>query len=176
MAAREILLDNTNPERVASFPKVVDDAIVKEVIKAMKAVTKPGGACASADIWGYTEAGKTGTTMKLVGGQYSEKSHFSSFSGFTPVTKPAFVVVVGMDEPLVGYVPGRGLNHMGSSCAAPVFREIARRSLEYLGVPPDDPGGYPKRDPRHDPATADWYKETEELKKLYEQWNGKRQQ
>lgn len=171
----EILLDHTTPERVASFPKVLDDEVIVEVVKAMKCVTKPGGAAASADIWGYTEAGKTGTTMKLQGGKYTEKGHFASFIGFTPVKKPAFVLLVAMDEPAVGFVPGKGLNHMGGTCSAPVFREIARRTLEYLGVEPDDPGGYPKRDPRHDPATADWYKETEELKKLYEQWNGKRQ-
>lgn len=173
--SREILLDHTTPERVASFPKVLDEAVIKEVVKAMKGVTKPGGGAPSADIWGYTEAGKTGTTMKIIGGHYSEKSHFASFLGFTPADKPAFVVMVGMDEPAVGFIPGKGLNHFGGTCSAPVFREIARRSLEYLGVPPDDPGGYPKRDPRHDPHKADWYKEAEELKQLYEQWNGKRQ-
>lgn len=171
---QEILLDHTGPERVASFPKVLDESIINEVIKAMKGVTKSGGAAPGADIWGYSEAGKTGTTMKLIGGQYSEKSHFASFLGFSPAKNPAFVVMVGMDEPAVGFVPGKGINHFGGTCTAPVFREIARRSLEYLGVPPDDPGGYPKRDPRHDPNTADWYKEAEELKKLYEQWNGKR--
>ena len=31
-----------------------------------------------------------------------------------------------------------------------VFREIAKRSLEYLGIPPDDPYGYPYGDPRRD--------------------------
>ncbi len=172
--SQEILLDHTNPERVASFPKVLDESITKEVTRAMKGVTKPGGGAPTADIFGYTEAGKTGTSMKIIGGRYSEKSHFASFLGYAPADKPAFVVMVGMDEPAVGFVPGKGMNHYGGSCAAPVFREITRRSLEYLGVPPDDPGGYPKRDPRHDPATADWYKEAEELKKLYEQWNGKR--
>jgi cell division protein FtsI (penicillin-binding protein 3) len=168
-----VLLDNTTEERVKNFPKVLEDSIVKDVVKAMKFVTKPGGAAANADIWGYTEAGKTGTTMKLVGGLYSEKSHFASFVGFVPASKPNFAIMVGMDEPAVGFIPGKGLNHFGGTCSAPVFREIGRRSLEYLGVPPDDPAGYPKRDPRHDPAKADMYRETEELKKLYEQWNGK---
>ena len=172
---QEILLDHTTPERVASFPKVLDDSVIKEVVKAMKFVTKPGGGAARADIWGYTEAGKTGTTMKLVNGRYSEKSHFSSFIGFTPATKPAFVIMVGLDEPASGYVPGKGINHLGSVCAAPVFREVGRRLLEYCGVVPDDPGGYPRQDPRYDPEIADWHKETEELKKLYEQWNGKKE-
>ncbi|MCE5295318.1 MAG: penicillin-binding protein 2 [Chlamydiales bacterium] len=170
----EILLDHTLPERVASFPRVLDESVTLEVKKAMRFVTKPGGGAPSAEIWGYTEAGKTGTTMKLVNGRYTESSHVASFVGFSPVEKPAFVIVIGIDEPAVGFVPGKGLNHFGGTCSAPIFREIARRSLEYLGVPPDDPAGYPKKDPRYDPERADGIKEAEELKKLYEQWNGKR--
>ncbi len=170
----EILLDHTDPERVASFPKVLDESITKEVRQAMRFVTKPGGAASTGEVWGYTEAGKTGTTMKLVNGHYTEDGHVATFVGYTPVAHPAFVICIGMDEPAVGFVPGRGLNHRGSTCAAPVFRGIASRVLEYLGVPPDDPGGYPKGDPRHDPMRADAMQEADKLKMLYEQWNGKR--
>jgi len=170
----EILLDHTNPERVASFPKVLDESITQEVRKSMRFVTKSGGAAPGAEIWGYTECGKTGTTMKLINGHYSESGHIASFVGYTPVDKPAFVICIGIDEPAVGFVPGKGLNHMGGTCAAPIFRGIASRTLEYLGVVPDDPGGYPKRDPRHDPMRADALQESERLKALYEQWNGKR--
>ena len=45
------------------------------------------------------------------------------------------------------------------------------RSLEYLGVEPDDPHGYPPGDPRRDSDRADWVKEVGELKQLYQQWN-----
>ncbi len=170
----EILLDHTSPERVASFPKVLDESITKEVKRAMRFVTKPGGAATGAEVWGYTECGKTGTTMKLTNGHYTEDGHVSSFVGYAPVANPAFVVVICLDEPYVGYIPGRGLNHRGSTCSAPIFSEIARRSLEYLGVPQDDPGGYPKKDPRHDPLRADALVEAQKLKALYEQWNGKK--
>lgn len=166
----EVLLDNTKPK---TYPKVLDDSVVKEVVKAMRFVTKPGGAGALANIWGYTEAGKTGTTMKLVGGSFSNKAHFASFIGFAPVTSAEFVIFVAMDEPKPGFIPGKGINHHGGTCAAPVFREIARRSLEYLGVSPDDPGGYPKNDPRYDPEKADGIKEAENLRKLYDEWNKK---
>ncbi len=166
----EVLVDNTKPRQ---FPRVLDEDIVREVVKAMKFVTKRGGAAWTGDIWGYTEAGKTGTSMKIVDGIYSEKRHFSSFIGFTPVTKPRLVILVGMDEPAAGYVPGRGTNHLGSVCCAPVFRELGRRSLEYLGVEPDDPYGYPKGDPRHNAEKTDWYHETQRLLKLYEEWNPK---
>ncbi|MBS0654770.1 MAG: penicillin-binding protein 2 [Verrucomicrobia bacterium] len=169
----EVLVDNTRSDWRSLFPRVVDEDIVNEVVKATKFVTKAGGATNVADVFGYTEAGKSGTSMKIVGGHYSDKSHFASFVGFTPVQNTAFVIMVGLDEPEAKFIPGRGLNHMGGTCAAPVFREIARRSLEYLGVPPDDPHGYPRGDPRHDPAKADWYKETLEMAQLYQEWNGK---
>lgn len=169
--SKEVLVDNSGPH---DFPKVLDDEVVAEVVKGMKYVTKSGGAAVIGDIWGYTEVGKTGTTEKLVGGHYTDKRHFSSFVGFVPAKKPAFVIFVGMDEPKVAFIPGKGLNHRGSICCAPVFREIGSRILEYVGVPPDDPGGYPKSDPRFNPNTADMYKETQELKILYDQWNGKK--
>lgn len=165
----DMVVDNTGePERI----KVLDEQVVKEVVKAMSLVTKPGGAGIHGTIWGYTEAGKTGTSMKLVGGAYSDKSHYASFIGFTPVKNPEFVILAAMDEPKPGFIPGKGPNHFGGICAAPVFREIARRSLQYLGIAPDDPGGYPKSDPRYDAEKADGIKEAEALKKLYEEWNG----
>lgn len=166
----EIIVDNANSnDRI----KVLDDEVVAEVVKAMSLVMKPGGAGINGTIWGYTEAGKTGTSMKLVNGLYSDKSHYASFIGFTPVKAAEFVILAAMDEPKAGFVPGKGLNHFGGICAAPVFREIARRSLEYVGVRPDDPAGYPKSDPRYDPEKADGIKEAEKLKKLYDEWNGK---
>jgi len=78
-----------------------------------------------------------------------------------------------MEEPEVVYIPGVGKNHHGGHCAAPVFREIARRTLEYLGEMPDDPFGYPSQDPRYDAQKADWAKELSSLQKLYDEWNHK---
>ncbi len=95
----------------------------------------------------------------------------SSFVGFTPVNNPAFVLVVTIDEPEYGFLQGIGMQHHGGRCAAPIFREISRRSLEYLGITPDDPHGYPTGDPRYDPKKADWVLETERLKEMYEKWN-----
>lgn len=169
----EILLDNTGPERVAAFPTVMDKDIIDRVIQAMKFTTKPGGTARRGDVWGYTEAGKTGTSEKIINGVYSKTIHCSSFVGFTPIKDTAFVLVVTMDEPEHAYVPGIGKIHMGGTCAAPVFREIARRSLEYLGISQDDPHGYPVGDPRYDPQKADYAVETRRLQELYEKWNAK---
>ncbi len=170
----EILVDNTSVDRRSTFKKVLDESINEEVIRALKFVTKPRGSASKADIFGFTEVGKTGTSMKLVNGAYTDKKHYASFAGFAPASNPQFVLLVGLDEPAPGYIPGRGLNHRGGTCAAPTFRCIATRVLEYLGTTPDDPYGYPKGDPRSDLTQADWMKETEALQKLYEQWNGQK--
>lgn len=165
-----VLFDNTSEERLQSFKKVLDISIVNQIVHAMKFVTKVGGTSRRADVPGYTEAGKTGTANKIKNGTYVD-CYVSSFVGFTPVNDPAFILVVTMDEPWYGYIPGVGKNHMGGTCSAPVFREIAKRSLDYLGIPPDDPHGYSVGDPRYDPELADWVKENRKLQEMYEKWN-----
>ncbi len=169
--SEEILLDHTKPDRILRFPRVLNEDIARRVTTALKYSTKPGGTCRRADVPGYTEAGKSGTAQKVINGVYSNILYCSTFVGFTPVNHPAFVIVVTMDEPEYGFVPGLGKNHHGGTCATPVFREIAKRVLEYLGIPPDDPYGYPVGDPRYDPNKADWAKETRQLQEMYEKWN-----
>lgn len=170
---QEVLMDHTDPKYLRSFPRVLNPKITKEVVKALKYVTQAGGSARRADIWGYTEAGKSSTAQKIVNGTYSETLYCSSFIGFAPAEKPAFVLLVSMDEPEYGYVPGIGKKHHGGHCAAPVFCEIATRSLEYLGIAPDDPHGYPTCDPRFDPNKAVWVQENRRLKEIYEKWNNK---
>ena len=152
--------------------QVIDQEIALQVAQLMKYATKPGGTARRADIWGYSEAGKTGTPEKIINGQYSKKNYVPSFVGFAPAKNPAFILLVTIDEPECGYVPGVGKNHHGGTSCAPIFREIGRRSLECLGVLPDDPHGYPVGDPRHDASKADWVPESKALDELYRKWNG----
>lgn len=170
--AEEVLLDNTGPQRCERFARVLDKEIVDEVVSAMRAVTKPGGTASKADIYGYTEAGKTATTEKIVGGAYSKKDHISSFIGFAPAKNSRFVLMVVVDDPQWKYTPGLGKNHHGGNCCAQAFVEIGLKTLQYLGVEPDDPYGYPVGDPRRDENQADGLKEVKALKELYQQWNG----
>lgn len=168
----ELILDNTLPERVKTFRQVLEPDIVQEVIKAMKSVTKPGGTATKGDIHGYTEVGKTATSEKIVQGSYSKKDHISTFIGFAPANEARFVLLIAIDEPECKYIPGMGKNQHGGNCCAPAFREIGLRTLQYLGVEPDDPYGYPIGDPRRDEKKADWILETKALKELYQRWNG----
>lgn len=167
----EVLVDNTKPERLKNFPRIISRENVDKIKTAMKYTTKPGGTARRADVFGYSEAGKTGTANKIVNGGYSETMYVSSFIGFTPVERPAFVLLVSIDEPEYGFIPGIGKRHHGGTCAAPAFREIAKRSLEYMGITPDDPHGYPVGDPRYLADKADWVEQTRQLKEIYEKWN-----
>jgi cell division protein FtsI (penicillin-binding protein 3) len=167
----QVLVDNTTPDRIANFPRVLEKEIVDRVVEAMRYVTKPGGTAVRADVPGYTEVGKTSTAKKIVNGVYSEKLYCPTFAGFTPADNAAFILVVTMDEPEYGYVVGLGKIHNGGNCTAGVFREIAKRSLEYLGIPPDDPYGYPYGDPRCNLDKTKWMPETRKLQEIYDKWN-----
>ncbi len=168
---KQILLDNTVSDRVKTPTRLLEPEIVERVVKGMKYITKLGGTSPKADISGYTEAGKTGTSEKIIDGIYSKKDHISTFIGFAPLNHPRFVLLIAIDDPEFKYIPGLGKNQHGGHCAAPAFREIGLRTLQYLGVEPDDPHGYPVGDPRRDAEKADWMKEIKALKELYMQWN-----
>jgi cell division protein FtsI (penicillin-binding protein 3) len=96
----------------------------------MEGVTLHGTA-RSAQVEGYTAAGKTGTAQKIdpKTRAYSATKHIASFVGFAPVNNPAVVIIVVIDEPV-------GAFH-GGDVAAPVFREIAEQILPELSVTPD---------------------------------------
>jgi cell division protein FtsI (penicillin-binding protein 3) len=88
-----------------------------------------GGTAPRARIEGYRVAGKTGTARKLRGGRYVSE-YVASFAGFAPASNPRLVIAVMIDEPDAG-------QFYGGQVAAPVFAEIAARSLRALQVPPD---------------------------------------
>lgn len=151
--------------------QVFDPGISREIIYALKSVTKPGGGGWRADIPGYTEAGKPGTTEKIIQGTYSKKHHYSSFIGFTPAFHPKFLLYVAIDEPEYRSIPGIGKTFFGGRCAAPAFRQIMEKTYKYLGIPPDDPHSFPKGHPDSDPGKADWYEQVNILKDLYKKYN-----
>lgn len=96
----------------------------------MEGVTLHGTA-KKAQLEGYTAAGKTGTAQKIdpVTRGYSATKFIGSFVGFAPVSNPAVVIIVVIDEPAGAY--------HGGDVAAPVFREIAEQVLPELNVTPD---------------------------------------
>jgi cell division protein FtsI (penicillin-binding protein 3) len=89
----------------------------------------PGGTAPRARIDGYRVAGKTGTARKIRSGRYVSE-YVASFAGFAPVSNPRLVIAVMIDEPGTG-------QFYGGQVAAPVFAEVAARSLRTLQIPPD---------------------------------------
>jgi cell division protein FtsI (penicillin-binding protein 3) len=165
---KQVLVDKTLKE---SPKQVLNPAFCKAIVHSMKFATKEGGTSKRADIMGYTEAGKSGTAEKVIDGNYAKDHNISSFLGFAPAKNPRFVLLVSIDDPEKKFIPGVGKHQFGGICAAPVFREIATRALQYLGVAPDDPYGYAPGDPRRDAARADFMTEVKSLKELYDRWN-----
>lgn len=112
---------------------------VKKMTKALTMVTEKGGTGTRAAVKGFKVAGKTGTAQmwimadkaKGVKGHYAENQFLASFIGFAPADKPRFLLLVSAENPTEGY-------HTGSGVAAPVFRRIAEKTLEYLQVPPEE--------------------------------------
>ena len=162
-----ILFESSIPERKPLF----DPEISRQIIQALKGVTKPGGLGFRADIPGYTEGGKSGTTEKIIQGVYSKERHYSSFVGFTPTSNPKFLVYVAIDEPESRYMPGIGKTYFGGRCAAPVFRDLMKRTYQYLGIPPDDPHGFSTGHLYSDLEKGAWKEQATFLKNLYLNWN-----
>lgn len=160
-------------ELKSSAKQIIDPHSISLIKRALKFTTKIRGTAPKGDVSGYTEGGKTGTSEKIIQGQYSKNLHISSFVGIAPMNSPQFVLMVVIDEPEKKFVPGIGKLQQGGICAAPVFSKIALRTLQYLGVAPDDPFGYPYGDPRRDVHKADWSLEVNNLHELYQRWNGR---
>jgi len=81
---------------------------------------------------GFAIAGKTGTTQIFdpVRKTYQSSKHIASFVGFVSMDKPILSIIVVLSEP-------KKDSYYGGLIAAPVFREIALRTLRYMGfVPP----------------------------------------
>lgn len=111
--------------------RVISEMTSAEMRKMMEGVVM-NGTGKEAALNGYSSGGKTGTAQKIdvVTHTYSKTKHIASFVGIAPVSNPAITVAVVIDSP-------EG-NYYGATVSAPVFREIAQQTLEYLGIPNDE--------------------------------------
>lgn len=106
----------------------VDPATARKVLQMMVDTVAEGTGIRAA-IDGYPVAGKTGTAQKPAPtGGYDPDRYVASFLGIVPANDPKLVILVVLDEPQGVY--------FGGAVAAPVFREVASRTLWYLRIPP----------------------------------------
>lgn len=78
---------------------------------------------------GYRIAGKTGTAQIPVDGYYDSSQTNASFIGWGPVDDPKFMIYVWLERPSTSI--------WGSETAAPVFSQIAEKTVLLLNIPPD---------------------------------------
>lgn len=117
-------------------PKIIRQVIQPETstkLRAMLASVVEKGVAIRARVSGYYVGGKTGTAQVVdpQTGRYSKDDKIIAFIGFAPADDPAFIALVKLDNP-------EGLS-FAAGTAAPMFHELARRTLEYLRVPPSRP-------------------------------------
>ena len=109
---RRVIRRAITPETASTVTRMLEDVV-------------DHGTATAAQVTGYTVAGKTGTTEKLVDGRYSDTRNVASFIGFVPSTRPELTILVVVDDVARG----------GGAVAAPVFQRIAEATLLHLGVP-----------------------------------------
>jgi len=85
----------------------------------------------TAQVPGYTTAGKTGTAQVVENGSYAPGKYIASFIGFIPAEHPRYVILVKIEQP-------RGAIY-GSVVAAPVFAAIGRAAMLHAGFMPAAP-------------------------------------
>lgn len=78
---------------------------------------------------GYRVAGKTGTAQVPVNGYYDGSQTNASFIGWGPVDDPKFMIYIWLERPTA--------SPWASETAAPVFAEMAQRTVILLNIPPD---------------------------------------
>ena len=123
----------------------ISPSSVRQIRRMLESVVIDGTA-KDAGLEGYRAAGKTGTAQKATRTGYAANRYMAGFSGFAPVSSPALVMSVVVDEPWPRY--------HGGEVAAPIFAAIAHQTLLYLGVPPDkEVPGRPWLDPEEPPRT-----------------------
>ncbi len=110
--------------------RVFSKSTVQQIRAMMEKVATPEGTARRARIERYRVGGKTGTTHKLVDGNYDNNEYFSLFAGLAPLSDPRFVTVVTVDNP-------RGGDYYGGVVAAPVFAELMQDLMRLYNIPPD---------------------------------------
>ncbi len=112
--------------------RILSEKTCRTLVRILEGVTTPKGTAPKAAVEGFSVAGKTGTAQQWDTRHhcYSRTRFVSSFVGMVPAKRPRIVCIVSLDG-------ARGRAY-GGQVAAPIFREIATRTLRYLGIQPGD--------------------------------------
>ncbi|GAB1350141.1 penicillin-binding protein [Ignavibacteriales bacterium] len=111
--------------KVFNDPVKIREVITTETsatIRSLLTDVVENGTGKKAKIDGIKIGGKTGTSRKIVNGEYSKERYNSSFVGFFPSDKPKYICLILVNSP-------KSIGITGGEVAAPVFRNVAKRIL-----------------------------------------------
>ena len=109
-------------------PQVLPQKTANEVLQMLHTVVSVHGTGVLANIPGFQVAGKTGTTHRVADGHFTN-SYNAAFAGVAPLKNPRLVIVAWIDNPKKNH-----FYQFGGVSSAPIFAQIARQSLQYMGV------------------------------------------
>lgn len=114
-------------------PTMVRQAVSPQTAEQVSAILVSvieNGVAQLARVPGYYLAGKTGTAqVPDERGKYDPNRKIISFVGYGPVRDPQFSILIKLDNPA-------GLS-FASGTAAPMFRHVSEKLLNYYQIPPD---------------------------------------
>ena len=116
--------DNTILKNEKRFRKRILSQSDAEILKDMLAYTVENGSGKKAKLAGWDVSGKTGTSKKIINGEYSESEFISSFVGFFPKEDPQLLALIIIDG-----ASASSNYHWGSMSAAPVFHSVMKRII-----------------------------------------------
>jgi stage V sporulation protein D (sporulation-specific penicillin-binding protein) len=126
-------IEQSNGKVVYRYGTAVERRVISQKTAAtlrryLRAVVLHGTGNPTAQVPGYTTAGKTGTAQVVENGRYLGGAYIASFIGMIPAEHPRYVILVKVERP-------RGSIY-GSQVAAPVFTELARAAMFHAGIMP----------------------------------------
>jgi stage V sporulation protein D (sporulation-specific penicillin-binding protein) len=126
-------IEDTDGKLVYRYGTEVERRAIKPSTAAtlqrfLRTVVLRGTGNPTAQISGYTTAGKTGTAQVVENGRYLPGAYVASFVGMIPAEHPRYVILVKVERP-------HGSIY-GSQVAAPVFADLARAAMLHAGIMP----------------------------------------
>ena len=110
--------------------RVLSPQVADQTLSVLQDVVERGTG-KQARLTRWTTFGKTGTAQIPGPGGYMEGAYTGTFIGGGPVARPRVVCLISI------YHPDRAKGHYGGTVAAPYVRDVIKRTLTYLDVPPD---------------------------------------
>jgi cell division protein FtsI (penicillin-binding protein 3) len=112
--------------------RVISPETSAQMREVLTRVVAPGGTGARAFCAEWPILGKTGTSRKInpATKTYSDTLYVASFCGAAPADNPRLVCLVTADE------PHKSSGYYGGTVCCPAVREVLRKGLSVLNVPP----------------------------------------